>query len=462
MPVPGANCTHPLLDAALLVWALVGHAALWAGLVNRLHAVGWSRRWCHRLTSVMFLACLAIPTAWMAWAAVKPTGWQAAAWAWPTAPAAAYVGLCWLMATVAAAAWIGRRIGARRVGVLLEERRERMAAHAAPPVASVPEPAPPAPTHGHQPMPSVLGRLSAGLLRHAWASLPPLEFVQRTIRVPRLPAELDGLRLVHLTDLHLTGYVGKAYFQEVVRRTNQCQADLVAITGDLIDAASCFDWLAEIFGGLRSRYGVYFVLGNHDEDFGAQLVRPVLTICGLIDLGGRCVTARVRETPLVLAGNELPWLPPAADWSGAPPGARPAARCGSCWRTVPTSSAGPAGTTPTWCWPATCMAARCLALAGPAAVTQLLGRALCRPLPVPPRADGDARFPRDLRPGAAALRLPAGTGGAAAAQRWSVVGGQWSEIGQPTTDHRPPTTNHCSSHRSHPWRQSVPAAAGRA
>ena len=35
--------------------------------------------------------------------------------------------------------------------------------------------------------------------------------------VPRMPPALDGLSLVHLSDLHFTGRVGKAYFREVVR-----------------------------------------------------------------------------------------------------------------------------------------------------------------------------------------------------------------------------------------------------
>jgi uncharacterized protein len=144
--------------------------------------------------------------------------------------------------------------------------------------------------------------------------------VRRTIVLPRLGPELDGLRIVHLSDLHFTGLVPKTYFQEIVRQSNALVPDIVAITGDLIDNRCCFDWLADVLGRFESRYGTYFILGNHDEDFGAPPIRQALTAAGLIDLGGRWMEIQVRQSPLILAGNELPWIKPAADLATAPPG----------------------------------------------------------------------------------------------------------------------------------------------
>ena len=48
-------------------------------------------------------------------------------------------------------------------------------------------------------------------------------------------------------------------------QTNQRQPDLVAITGDLVDRTDLIDWIPETLGRLRARYGVYYVLGNHDR-----------------------------------------------------------------------------------------------------------------------------------------------------------------------------------------------------
>ena len=58
-------------------------------------------------------------------------------------------------------------------------------------------------------------------LHHFLAHLPGneilhLDFAERSLAVPRLDAALDGLSIVHLSDLHFTGRIGKAFFQDVV------------------------------------------------------------------------------------------------------------------------------------------------------------------------------------------------------------------------------------------------------
>jgi predicted MPP superfamily phosphohydrolase len=159
---------------------------------------------------------------------------------------------------------------------------------------------------------------------HLFARLPgnetlQLELSEWILDVPRLDAALDGLSIVHLSDLHFTGWIGKSYFHEVVRRSNELQPDLVAITGDLADNAACLDWAADILGRLSARYGVYFILGNHDLRIDADRLRRSMTERGLIDLGGRWLKVDLRERAVILAGNELPWIGPTASLDGCPP-----------------------------------------------------------------------------------------------------------------------------------------------
>ena len=47
-------------------------------------------------------------------------------------------------------------------------------------------------------------------------------------------------------------------------------------------------------------------------------LRGTLADHGLIDLGGRWVQTEVNGEPIILAGNELPWIAPAADMSDCP------------------------------------------------------------------------------------------------------------------------------------------------
>ncbi len=284
----------------LLILALVGHGFLWVALVNRLHATGLGPRFCRMVALAAMVGFLAIPVA-AAWemAGAGPTlghGWLPfPAWSLP------YLVACWLAAPVALVAWTRRTFFRPPPQPLRWDRRrlDRLLGTAAPAGSD---------DHRHH----FVVRLPGNQTLH-------LGLVERGLDVAGLPPALDRLALVHLSDFHFTGRVGKAYFQEVVERVNRLEPDLVAITGDLVDRAECIEWIPDTLGRLRGRFGVYFVLGNHDLKVDTRRLRAVLVDSGLIDLGGRRQEVEVRGVPVLLAGNELPWIPPAADFGGAPP-----------------------------------------------------------------------------------------------------------------------------------------------
>lgn len=146
-----------------------------------------------------------------------------------------------------------------------------------------------------------------------------LEVSKKKIALGSLPKALDGLTVTHLTDLHFSGRLQRRYFEEIIRHTNELGSDLIAVTGDLVDKAACIDWLPHTLGQLRAPLGVYFILGNHDLRVDATVVRNTLTEAGLIDMGGRWTVIDVRGEQLLIAGNELPWIGPAANLHDAPP-----------------------------------------------------------------------------------------------------------------------------------------------
>ena len=149
-----------------------------------------------------------------------------------------------------------------------------------------------------------------------------MDLTERGLDVPRLPPALEGLSIVHLSDFHFTGKVGKPYFEEVVRMSNALEPEIVAVTGDLVDKTQCIDWMPDTLGRLKARYGVYYIFGNHDLRVDYRRLRKVLDDCGLIYLGGRWKTIEVRgqagvggrqRTALVQAGRRPGHLPPRSE-----------------------------------------------------------------------------------------------------------------------------------------------------
>jgi len=135
----------------------------------------------------------------------------------------------------------------------------------------------------------------------------------KTFEFAALPLAFDGYRICHLSDLHFTGRIGRAYFHHVIDRCLQWEPDLICLTGDLVDRPRCLDWIEEILGRLKAPDGVYFILGNHDRRIkDHRLLRTRLADSGLVDVNGRYQSIERRwdgrRQCLWLAGNERPWF----------------------------------------------------------------------------------------------------------------------------------------------------------
>jgi predicted MPP superfamily phosphohydrolase len=100
-----------------------------------------------------------------------------------------------------------------------------------------------------------------------------LERTELEIPVKNLPAERDGFRIVQISDVHIGVIVSERGIERLVREINALSPDLVVITGDLVDEdAAHVGELAEKLEGIRSRYGVLAVTGNHEFYAGVERV----------------------------------------------------------------------------------------------------------------------------------------------------------------------------------------------
>ena len=107
---------------------------------------------------------------------------------------------------------------------------------------------------------------NAALLATAFANavVPPRTAV-RELPVVGLPPDLDGYRILHLSDLHADPIAGAWRTRAIVRRANETAPDLVCITGDFADG-SCARFAPALapLADLRAPDGLYACTGNHE------------------------------------------------------------------------------------------------------------------------------------------------------------------------------------------------------
>jgi predicted MPP superfamily phosphohydrolase len=112
---------------------------------------------------------------------------------------------------------------------------------------------------------------------------------EKDIEVVNLPSELQGLRILLISDVHSGPYMLESQMKEYVDVINSYNADLILIPGDLTNSQRDEVYpFAKAFRNLKAKYGVYATLGNHDYFHDAEYVAKAVS----------------NETPIKLMRNE--------------------------------------------------------------------------------------------------------------------------------------------------------------
>lgn len=123
------------------------------------------------------------------------------------------------------------------------------------------------------------------------------------VEVAGLPAAFDGMRIVHLSDIHCSPCARRPYVQDIVDRVNALDPDLICITGDIVDGPpdERLDDLAPL-AGLHAKWGVVGCAGNHEYYSGYQLWWPFFSALGIRMLDNEHVAVTNGTDVLVVGG----------------------------------------------------------------------------------------------------------------------------------------------------------------
>ena len=156
----------------------------------------------------------------------------------------------------------------------------------------------------------LLAATSAGGLAYTMVIEPHAVQVREVEVQPRgLPPAFDGLRIAHITDLHMGSWTTADHLAHVVKMIHDRKPDVVAITGDFVTHiySQTLNDLVRGLSDLRAESGVYAVLGNHDHWTDAVAVSAAVERAGITLLTNRHIPIRRGGETLYIAGVDDIW-----------------------------------------------------------------------------------------------------------------------------------------------------------
>lgn len=136
-----------------------------------------------------------------------------------------------------------------------------------------------------------------------------LTIKEKTIAIKNLPEQLDKLKIVAISDIHGgSAFITESKLQEIVKRTNEQQPDLIVLLGDFVSQETDdhsqlkmeIETIAKNISGFKAKYGVYAVLGNHDWWADGKRIQKALEDNGIKVLE--------NDSEKIIVNGQMLWL----------------------------------------------------------------------------------------------------------------------------------------------------------
>jgi uncharacterized protein len=129
----------------------------------------------------------------------------------------------------------------------------------------------------------------------------------RDIELEVVDVKINNLKqpysIVQLSDIHIGGLIDKDFIKSLVDKVNILNPDVIVITGDLVDTKLDFAKAAlDELRNLKSKYGTYFIVGNHEYFHGVQPIIDYVNSLGIKTLENENVYIGAKDTGFYLCG----------------------------------------------------------------------------------------------------------------------------------------------------------------
>lgn len=135
-------------------------------------------------------------------------------------------------------------------------------------------------------------------LQRGWKYFP---FEDVHIKSSVFSESFGSLKIIQLSDLHLTKDVDIGYIEELVKKINMLDPDIVVFTGDIIQVSAIrIKEQLHVFSSLNAKS--YYVTGNHDIVYGPKPLKKIMSDIGIECLDNKIVKLKIKGSVLQLVG----------------------------------------------------------------------------------------------------------------------------------------------------------------
>ena len=151
--------------------------------------------------------------------------------------------------------------------------------------------------------------IATGIILPAYSYLETrwVKITRVSIKSPDIPKSFDGKRIVFVSDIHHGAALSIKRVKKLVQRINDLHPDIIILGGDYISMGK--QYIEPVFtelGKLKSNYGVFGVIGNHDYFINGDLTKKMMTLNGIKRCDNKSYWVKINGDRIKIGGVDDP------------------------------------------------------------------------------------------------------------------------------------------------------------